>query len=398
MSILVVDVGTSGVRAAVVRPTRPSTHVHYREVLPDVAVPGLRRVRRRARWPTPRSRSPRAALADGGPGRRRRHRQPAGVDDRVGPRHRRAGRPGHRLAGPAHGRRVPRARGRGHPPRAEPVGDEARVPARHGRPRPRPRDLVLRHRRHVDRVDAVRTAPLHVTDQSNAGVTGLRARRRQRTGTTHVLDALRIPRRVLPTIVDSTGDRRRRRPRSTGAPPIAGIAGDQQASLVGQGCVRPGQAKITFGTGGMLDLCLGPDATGVRAPRRGRHVPDRRLAAATARSRGASRRSCCRPARTSSGCATTSGSSRRRRSRTTSPRSAPTPTASCTCPRCSASARRDWDYGARGTLLGLTRGTGRAAGRAGRARGRRPPRRRPRRGGRGRHGHRDRRRCASTAA
>jgi glycerol kinase len=41
---------------------------------------------------------------------------------------------------------------------------------------------------------------------------------------------------------------------------IGGLAGDQQASLVGQGCVRPGQVKITFGTGGMLDLCTGPDA------------------------------------------------------------------------------------------------------------------------------------------
>jgi len=34
--------------------------------------------------------------------------------------------------------------------------------------------------------------------------------------------------------------------------PIAGIAGDQQASLVGQGCVRPGQAKCTYGTGAFL--------------------------------------------------------------------------------------------------------------------------------------------------
>jgi glycerol kinase len=41
-----------------------------------------------------------------------------------------------------------------------------------------------------------------------------------------------------------------------GAPPIAGIAGDQQASLVGQGCVRAGMAKITFGTGGMLDVVV----------------------------------------------------------------------------------------------------------------------------------------------
>jgi glycerol kinase len=36
------------------------------------------------------------------------------------------------------------------------------------------------------------------------------------------------------------------------------MAGDQQASLVGQGCTRPGLAKATFGTGGMLDLCVGP--------------------------------------------------------------------------------------------------------------------------------------------
>src|SRR5205085_10624220 len=46
-----------------------------------------------------------------------------------------------------------------------------------------------------------------------------------------------------------------------GAPPIAGLAGDQQASLLGQGCVVPGAAKLTLGTGGMLDVC-----TGVAAP------------------------------------------------------------------------------------------------------------------------------------
>src|SRR4029453_17473291 len=46
---------------------------------------------------------------------------------------------------------------------------------------------------------------------------------------------------------------------SRAGPPIAGIAGDQQASLIGQGCTRPGLAKITFGTGGMLDQCVGPD-------------------------------------------------------------------------------------------------------------------------------------------
>ena len=46
----------------------------------------------------------------------------------------------------------------------------------------------------------------------------------------------------------------------SGAPPICGIAGDQQASLIGQGCTAPGLAKITFGTGGMLDMVTGTTA------------------------------------------------------------------------------------------------------------------------------------------
>ena len=56
-----------------------------------------------------------------------------------------------------------------------------------------------------------------------------------------------------------------------GSPPICGIVGDQQASLVGQGCTLPGLAKITFGTGGFLDCCVGPErpdfARGAKAAR-----------------------------------------------------------------------------------------------------------------------------------
>ena len=33
--------------------------------------------------------------------------------------------------------------------------------------------------------------------------------------------------------------------------------GDQQASLIGQGCLKPGDAKITFGTGAFLDMNIG---------------------------------------------------------------------------------------------------------------------------------------------
>jgi glycerol kinase len=96
---------------------------------------------------------------------------------------------------------------------------------------------------------------VHVTDATNAGVTGLT----DAQGTDWddaKLAALRIPRRVLPDIVDSSGVVAEASA-LPGAPVLCGIAGDQQASLVGQGCVRPGMAKATFGTGGMLDCCVG---------------------------------------------------------------------------------------------------------------------------------------------
>jgi glycerol kinase len=97
---------------------------------------------------------------------------------------------------------------------------------------------------------------LHVTDASNGGVTGLRGDGTQWNDA--ILEALRIPREVLPTVVDSSGliGEATALP---GSPPICGMAGDQQASLVGQGCTLPGLAKVTFGTGGMLDCCVGDE-------------------------------------------------------------------------------------------------------------------------------------------
>ncbi len=99
---------------------------------------------------------------------------------------------------------------------------------------------------------------LHVTDHTNAAVTGLYDMS-ARAWSRHACEALGVPMRMLPTIVDSSGELGIASA-LPGAPLIAGLAGDQQASLVGQGCVRPGLAKITFGTGGMLDLCTGPMA------------------------------------------------------------------------------------------------------------------------------------------
>jgi glycerol kinase len=97
---------------------------------------------------------------------------------------------------------------------------------------------------------------VHVTDATNAAVTGLQVAGNPVVWDAKTLSVLGIPPEILPSIVDSSGvvGEARALP---GAPPIAALLGDQQASLVGQGCVRPGDAKITFGTGGMLDLVLG---------------------------------------------------------------------------------------------------------------------------------------------
>jgi glycerol kinase len=100
---------------------------------------------------------------------------------------------------------------------------------------------------------------VHVTDATNAAVTWL-SDITTLTWDQRALDILRIPASMLPRIVDSSGFIAEASA-LTGSPPILGIAGDQQASLLGQGCSRPGRAKATFGSGGMLDMC-----TGDRAP------------------------------------------------------------------------------------------------------------------------------------
>ncbi len=103
----------------------------------------------------------------------------------------------------------------------------------------------------------------HVTDPTNAAVTGLFEpdARRWRSD---LSERLRIPATALASIVDSSGPAAEASA-LRGSPTICGIAGDQQASLIGQGCTRPGLAKATFGTGAMLDLCTGGERPGFGA-------------------------------------------------------------------------------------------------------------------------------------
>ncbi len=98
---------------------------------------------------------------------------------------------------------------------------------------------------------------LHLTDATNAALTGLQ--RSDGSGwNDSLLETLRIPSSVLPTVVDSSGVVGEATALA-GAPPICALAGDQQASLVGQGCTLPGLVKATFGTGGILDGCVGDE-------------------------------------------------------------------------------------------------------------------------------------------
>jgi len=97
----------------------------------------------------------------------------------------------------------------------------------------------------------------HVTDVSNASRTMLMNLRTGRWDE-ELRRALRVPASVLPEIVASGGRIADTDPDVLGASvPIAGILGDQQAALFGQLCTRPGLAKCTYGTGCFLLMFTG---------------------------------------------------------------------------------------------------------------------------------------------
>ena len=76
-----------------------------------------------------------------------------------------------------------------------------------------------------------------------------------------LLRELQIPRAMLPAVQDTSGVFGLCDAEWLGAEiPIAGMAGDQQSALFGQGCFEPGTAKNTYGTGCFLLMNTGPSA------------------------------------------------------------------------------------------------------------------------------------------
>jgi glycerol kinase len=100
----------------------------------------------------------------------------------------------------------------------------------------------------------------HVTDATNASRTLLYDIHEGRWSE-DLLDRLRVPRQVLPQVMDSAADFGETEAGIFGAPiRIAGIAGDQQAATVGQACFEPGMMKSTYGTGCFAVLNTGAEA------------------------------------------------------------------------------------------------------------------------------------------
>jgi glycerol kinase len=120
---------------------------------------------------------------------------------------------------------------------------------------------------------------VHATDVTNASRTLLFDIHRQ-CWDEELLKLLRVPRELLPEVRDSSVVYGTTEPELFGrALPIAGIAGDQQAALIGQACFTPGTAKSTYGTGCFLLLNTGE--TAVDSANRMLTTPAYRLAGRT---------------------------------------------------------------------------------------------------------------------
>jgi glycerol kinase len=91
---------------------------------------------------------------------------------------------------------------------------------------------------------------VHATDASNASRTGLYdIQAGDWSG--DLLRLFNVPEALLPEVRDTVGSFGETS--LFGSPiPILGVVGDQQAALLGQGCVAPGQTKVTYGTGAFL--------------------------------------------------------------------------------------------------------------------------------------------------
>lgn len=103
------------------------------------------------------------------------------------------------------------------------------------------------------------TGGLHITDATNASRTMLLALDGA-TWDAGLCDLLGVPAGALPRVADTHGMFGTTAPDLFGgAIPICGMAGDQQAATIGQGCLSAGAVKVTLGTGAFVLASTGTD-------------------------------------------------------------------------------------------------------------------------------------------
>jgi len=106
---------------------------------------------------------------------------------------------------------------------------------------------------------------IHATDATNASRTLLYDIRR-REWSAEMGEMLGVPLALMPQVRDCNGDFGASEASLLGrAIPIRGVAGDQQAALMGQGCIHPGEMKATYGTGCFMLVNTGEAAPVSRA-------------------------------------------------------------------------------------------------------------------------------------
>jgi glycerol kinase len=104
----------------------------------------------------------------------------------------------------------------------------------------------------------------HATDATNASRT-LLFNIHEQCWDDELLELLSIPASLLPEVLDCAADFGVTSRQLLGAEiPIAGVAGDQQAALIGQACFEPGMIKSTYGTGCFMVLNTGAQALASR--------------------------------------------------------------------------------------------------------------------------------------
>lgn len=101
---------------------------------------------------------------------------------------------------------------------------------------------------------------VHATDATNAARTLLFNIHSQEWDE-ELLALFNIPASLLPKVQDSSSDFGQTLTRHFGAPiTIGGVAGDQQAALIGQACFQKGMVKSTYGTGCFMVMNTGEEA------------------------------------------------------------------------------------------------------------------------------------------